>query len=109
MLRVYYRSVIFSVRDSIWYASAAHFSSEIKNPRNTNNHSSHTTSTTSPPPNITDSQKVKSINDDSDEDLIDMFTKGPAGVEWGGPTKGGKFPEPTRFGDWERKGRTTDF
>jgi hypothetical protein len=32
----------------------------------------------------------------------------PAG-EWGGPTKGGTAPEPTRFGDWERKGRCTDF
>ena len=29
--------------------------------------------------------------------------------EWGGPTKGGSMPEPTRFGDWERKGRCTDF
>ncbi len=30
-------------------------------------------------------------------------------VEWGGPRRGGRFPEPTRFGDWERKGRCTDF
>lgn len=29
--------------------------------------------------------------------------------EWGGPTKGGTVKEPTRFGDWERKGRCTDF
>ncbi len=28
-----------------------------------------------------------------------------AGIEEGGP----KGPEPTRFGDWERKGRCTDF
>ena len=30
-------------------------------------------------------------------------------VEWGGPRRGGRFSEPTRFGDWERKGRCTDF
>ena len=29
--------------------------------------------------------------------------------EWGGPRRGGRLPEPTRFGDWERKGRCTDF
>ena len=29
--------------------------------------------------------------------------------EWGGPRRGGRFPEPTRYGDWERKGRTSDF
>jgi hypothetical protein len=31
------------------------------------------------------------------------------GKEWGGPRRGGRLPEPTRFGDWERKGRCTDF
>ena len=30
-------------------------------------------------------------------------------VEWGGPRRGGRLSEPTRFGDWERKGRCTDF
>jgi hypothetical protein len=29
--------------------------------------------------------------------------------EWGGPRRGGSLMEPTRFGDWERKGRCTDF
>ena len=29
--------------------------------------------------------------------------------EWGGPRRGGTLAEPTRFGDWERKGRCTDF
>uniref|UniRef100_A0A7S0C435 Succinate dehydrogenase assembly factor 4, mitochondrial n=1 Tax=Proboscia inermis TaxID=420281 RepID=A0A7S0C435_9STRA len=29
-------------------------------------------------------------------------------IEWGGPRRQG-LPEPTRFGDWERKGRCTDF
>ena len=43
------------------------------------------------------------------EDYIDMWIDGPAGSEWGGPTRGGELAEPTRFGDWERKGRCTDF
>ena len=30
-------------------------------------------------------------------------------AEWGGPRRGGRLPEPTRFGDWERKGRCSDF
>jgi len=30
-------------------------------------------------------------------------------IEWGGPRRGGRLEEPTRFGDWERKGRCTDF
>ena len=41
---------------------------------------------------------------DDDVPMVDPRTK-----EWGGPTKGGSAPEPTRFGDWERKGRCTDF
>ena len=32
-----------------------------------------------------------------------------AGREWGGPRRGGRLPEPTRYGDWERKGRCSDF
>ena len=47
--------------------------------------------------------------DDEDDDMEEMFVQGPAGMEWGGPTRGGQRPEPTRFGDWERKGRTSDF
>jgi hypothetical protein len=52
--------------------------------------------------------------DDEDEDEEDeweeMIMIGPDGnSEWGGPLRGGRNPEPTRFGDWERKGRCTDF
>ena len=47
--------------------------------------------------------------DEDDDDSEEMFIQGPAGVEWGGPTRGGRRPEPTRFGDWERKGRVSDF
>jgi hypothetical protein len=58
------------------------------------------------------------IDDDEDEDdemeQEDMFVE-PHGDfafrtrEWGGPRRGGRFLEPTRFGDWERKGRCSDF
>ena len=48
--------------------------------------------------------------DTEEEDREEMFVLGPDGTrEWGGPTRGGKMPEPTRFGDWERKGRCSDF
>lgn len=54
--------------------------------------------------------------DDGDEmeqeemfvDAHDMF-EFQAVQEWGGPRRGGRLPEPTRFGDWERKGRCSDF
>ena len=49
------------------------------------------------------------IDDDDDDDIEDMFVDTSMGKEWGGPTRGGRMPEPTRFGDWERKGRATDF
>ena len=47
--------------------------------------------------------------DDEADFMIDMVSEGPSGLEWGGPRKGGKFPEPTRYGDWEQKGRASDF
>lgn len=55
--------------------------------------------------------------DDDDEDSDEeeeMFVEAHESfdhnmVEWGGPRRGGRLPEPTRFGDWERKGRCTDF
>ena len=52
-------------------------------------------------------EKCGTLLDDDEEDTVSMVD--PATGEWGGPTKGGKQPEPTRFGDWERKGRCTDF
>jgi hypothetical protein len=48
-------------------------------------------------------------DEDEDDDMVEMFIMGPGGMEWGGPTRGGKHPEPTRYGDWEQKGRCTDF
>ena len=48
-------------------------------------------------------------NDDDLDEMEEMFIMGPAGMEWNGPTRGGSRPEPTRYGDWERKGRASDF
>mmetsp|Transcript_89231 Transcript_89231/g.178336 ORF Transcript_89231/g.178336 Transcript_89231/m.178336 type:complete len:113 (+) Transcript_89231:140-478(+) len=42
-------------------------------------------------------------------EMEDMFVKTTMGLEWGGPMRGGRYSEPTRFGDWEQKGRCTDF
>eukprot|EP00559_Dactyliosolen_fragilissimus_P007601 CAMPEP_0184856106 /NCGR_PEP_ID=MMETSP0580-20130426/1283_1 /TAXON_ID=1118495 /ORGANISM="Dactyliosolen fragilissimus" /LENGTH=144 /DNA_ID=CAMNT_0027350925 /DNA_START=87 /DNA_END=521 /DNA_ORIENTATION=+ len=52
--------------------------------------------------------------EDDEMEFEDMFveahpTLGHDRMEWGGPRRGGRFDEPTRFGDWERKGRCTDF
>tara|TARA_B100000401_G_scaffold104308_1_gene67591 strand:+ start:8145 stop:8441 length:297 start_codon:yes stop_codon:yes gene_type:complete len=48
--------------------------------------------------------------DDEDADYENMFVKTTFNnTEWGGPLRGGTLPEPTRFGDWERKGRCTDY
>jgi hypothetical protein len=52
--------------------------------------------------------------DDTDMEQEEMFVDAPDFFdfkirEWGGPRRGGRMPEPTRFGDWERKGRCTDF
>ena len=57
------------------------------------------------------------LDDDDDEmEQEEMFVEAydsPSfshGIqEWGGPRRGGRLPEPTRFGDWERKGRCSDF
>jgi len=62
-----------------------------------------------------DAADSDSDSDDDDEiEMEDMFVDahpsfGHKMVEWGGPRRGGRFPEPTRYGDWERKGRCSDF
>ncbi|KAG7397017.1 hypothetical protein PHYBOEH_001351 [Phytophthora boehmeriae] len=61
------------------------------------------------PPKITNSAAPTDLDDLDDEDGEDMVAIGPSGAEYGGPTRGGKLKEPTRFGDWERKGRCSDF
>ena len=47
--------------------------------------------------------------EDENTEMEYMFCETSSGREWGGPMRGGRFYEPTRFGDWERKGRCTDF
>lgn len=64
-----------------------------------------------------DSSDHDNDDDDFDDDGMEqeeMFVEahssfGHNKVEWGGPRRGGRLPEPTRFGDWERKGRCSDF
>ncbi|KAJ1454526.1 hypothetical protein M885DRAFT_618098 [Pelagophyceae sp. CCMP2097] len=46
---------------------------------------------------------------EDEDEMEDMFIDTPMGREHGGPTRGGRHKEPTRFGDWERKGRCSDF
>ncbi|GMF18008.1 unnamed protein product [Phytophthora lilii] len=59
-------------------------------------------------PTVTNTPALSEELEDDDED-DDMVAIGPSGAEYGGPMRGGKLKEPTRFGDWERKGRCTDF
>lgn len=52
--------------------------------------------------------------DDDEMEQEEMFVDpdvslGQTQREWGGPRRGGRLPEPTRYGDWERKARCTDF
>lgn len=61
------------------------------------------------------SQGIPNLEEDEEEDMEEMFVVadpvlGQGNIqEWGGPRRGGSLKEPTRFGDWERKGRCTDF
>ncbi|CEG39021.1 Uncharacterized conserved protein [Plasmopara halstedii] len=66
-------------------------------------------------PRIThaEAQSVTDKSNDTDdydnEDAEETVVIDSSNYEIGGPTRGGKFKEPTRFGDWERKGRCSDF
>lgn len=56
--------------------------------------------------------EIKNNYDDEEDEneYEEMFVKTEFNnIEWGGPLRGGRMPEPTRFGDWERKGRCTDY
>jgi len=53
---------------------------------------------------------INEIDKEDENEYEEMFVKTPFdNIEWGGPLRGGRMPEPTRFGDWERKGRCTDY
>ena len=56
------------------------------------------------------SSKIIFDKEEEEDEYEDMFVKTVfKDIEWGGPLRGGRMLEPTRFGDWERKGRVTDF
>jgi hypothetical protein len=62
-----------------------------------------------------DRDAVKSIGED-DAEMEEMWVDPDPGLnldvkmkEHGGPRRGGRYLEPTRFGDWERKSRCSDF
>ncbi len=50
-------------------------------------------------------EEFKMNEDDKDDLKVDDTPKAPMPKEIGGP----KGPEPTRYGDWEVKGRCSDF
>ena len=59
---------------------------------------------------VQDAFDKKSEQEDEQDDYEDMFVQTEFNdTEWGGPLRGGKMPEPTRYGDWERKGRCSDY
>ncbi|KAK4534338.1 hypothetical protein CDCA_CDCA01G0363 [Cyanidium caldarium] len=44
--------------------------------------------------------------EEEEEQQVEMWNRSaPAGPEWGGPRE----HEPTRYGDWARRGRVSDF
>eukprot|EP00542_Grammatophora_oceanica_P015780 CAMPEP_0194033732 /NCGR_PEP_ID=MMETSP0009_2-20130614/6297_1 /TAXON_ID=210454 /ORGANISM="Grammatophora oceanica, Strain CCMP 410" /LENGTH=123 /DNA_ID=CAMNT_0038674451 /DNA_START=14 /DNA_END=382 /DNA_ORIENTATION=- len=65
------------------------------------------TGTTGDPPSK-DKELLKACgtieDDDEEEEQEEMFVDADPNLglarEWGGPRRGGRFPEPTRFGDW---------
>ena len=84
-----------------------HVTIESSKPKNTKSSSGSSCST----PHLNNNED----DNEDEEEQEDMFvTSDPIlGVgtilEHGGPRRGGSLKEPTRFGDWERKGRCTDF
>jgi hypothetical protein len=60
------------------------------------------------------SKEEKAAGDLEEEEQEEMFVDPHESFEhekreWGGPRRGGRLPEPTRYGDWERNGRCSDF
>jgi hypothetical protein len=55
-------------------------------------------------------QSAEDGEEEEEEMFVDPHESFPIRVrEWGGPRRGGRFPEPTRYNDWERNGRCSDF
>ncbi len=58
----------------------------------------------------TNAYERSSVELNEEDENEEMWQRGPMGNEWGGPTRGGRKKEPTRYGDWEGgKGRCSDF
>ena len=98
---------------SRFFSNHVHVTLETASTSSDNNESTKVSSTSS-----SCSQGISlgnSHNDDEEEEQEEMFVVadpilGHGSIkEWGGPRRGGSLAEPTRFGDWERKGRCTDF
>ena len=60
---------------------------------------------------LSEDDDLMTDNDEDEDEMEEMFAPGPTNgeIEWGGPTRGGKRLEPTRYGDWDRNGRVSDF
>ena len=50
-----------------------------------------------------DAAAKSGLDDNEEDEWVDMFD--PVTREWNGP----RYGEPTKFGDWQSKGRATDF
>ena len=59
-----------------------------------------------PPADRTLEDQSTTREEAEEEQQVDMWNRSaPAGPEWGGPRE----HEPTRYGDWARRGRVSDF
>lgn len=110
-------TIAFRTTGRLIHGSTHHYSTSINDVHVTMESSGANTATTeqTSKSNISCS---KGTTDDEEEEKMeqeDMFVISDPVLglgnnrEWGGPRRGGSMPEPTRFGDWERKGRCTDF
>jgi len=78
-------------------------------------HNNNNSSSSSSKSNSSCSQGITTTDEEEEMEQEEMFVIADPVLglgnnrEWGGPRRGGSMPEPTRFGDWERKGRCTDF
>ena len=78
-------------------------------------HNNNNSSSSSSKSNSSCSQGITTTDEEEEMEQGEMFVIADPVLglgnnrEWGGPRRGGSMPEPTRFGDWERKGRCTDF
>ena len=113
--RSFHKSSLYqkAAGDDDVYVTKTEQSTSSKNNNNAPSSNDDDSSTTS---GSTCSQGIPNdIDDDDEEEQEEMFVMADPVLglgtikEWGGPRRGGTHAEPTRFGDWERRGRCTDF